>query len=377
MTEPSLAQNGGTVHTCADCGRFVATLEAPGDLLRPARLICEACAEPGALWKQCEPIGPAPEKRAFVWVDVEFLELVAPLLGAVELRTYLAAVQLCDGSRALCSQAKLARTAGLSRRNVVDAVELLQRIGLLVRAGTYGARGSRYLVVRTAQIGGDPARPCLLRPGAYAEARRALSVIRGSPVEARSVICDHVTRDPGITDTSDLGITDSPSLYPTGIQQTNQLAGRFAHPPTPERRNGARAPCLIAEAAAEAAAASWPEYSRHVVTDRALRLVEWAEAAGEPATEAQIAKFLSDGAQQDWIRRGVARAKNPISSGLHVWCDRERWLFRLRESNRAAARHAERERAAVVRELPQSERVSLARRALAAVDSASREKRLG
>jgi hypothetical protein len=73
----------------------------------------------------------------------------------------------------------------------------------------------------------------------------------------------------------------------------------------------------LSEQAAETAAGAWPEYSRRVVEDRAQILVEWAEQAGEAVTAGQLVRFLRDGAEQNWIRRGVDRGR--IGSGLHVW----------------------------------------------------------
>lgn len=368
MPEPSVIETAGLVQPCAICGQYEATLRAPDELsslLGGETLACEVCADPGRLWDHCEPLGLRPGRQGFVAVELEFLERVRPGLTATEFCTYLAAVQLCDGLRALCSLSKLATAAALSRRNVVDAVRLLERIGVLVKAGTYGAKGSRYLVVRAQLIGSDPVRPCLVRPSIYREAQAALSVIRGSPVGARSVQPDHQTGDPGITGTGDLGITDRLSYDPKGIQLTNKLHQSPAHPP-PNGRNGAAAPCSLFEQAAEAAATDWPDYSLSCLTERATTLAGWADEAGEPVSAEQIARFFRDGAGQAWIRRGVERGR--ISSGLHVWCDRDRWIHRLKESNRAAARRAEREQAARVRELPPAERARLARAALAELE---------
>jgi len=377
MSAPSLAESPGLVQPCAVCGQFEATITAPASEPFDAQTpICEVCGEVHGAWGAAEPIPQPVQPRAFVWVDLEFLELVRPLLTAVEFCTYLAAVQLCDGRRGLSSQAKLARAANLSRRNVVDAVELLIRVGLVVNAGSYGSKGSRYLVVREALIGADPARPCLLRPGVYQDAQdrllqlgRKLPAVQtsdrrsrvraiGDPGSRIPVIREAPIRDPGITGIRDRGITASPYYDPKGIQQTNKQHGSPTHPPS-DGGPGPAGPVPIFEQAAESAADSWPAYSLAVLTDRAAVLVGWADEHGEAVTAEQAARFLREGASADWLRRGAERAQNPIGSTLHVWCDQQRWIRWLRKDSAAAARRAEHSRAAEVRELPKAERLRI------------------
>jgi hypothetical protein len=384
MSEPSVAESRSLVQPCATCGRFEATLSAPPDGDSDEETpICEACADVGQLWRHCAPVPQQTERRAFVWVDLECLELVRPGLTAVEFCTYLAAIQLCDGHRALCSLNKLSAAAHVARRNVVDAVDLLVRVGLLVKAGSYGWRGTRYLVVRPGLIGADPERPGLIRPAVYQEARGALVVLgrirpeaqngaSGSPLRGATVREDHQASDPGITTASDPGITVAPYYDPKGIQQTNQHSGGSpTHPPS--GRNGAPAPCSIFEQAAESAAGDWDDYSLHVLTDQAIRLAGWAEQAAESVTAEQLAGFLRAGASQDWLRRGAERSDKPIASTLHVWCDRNRFLRWLRESNRAAGRRAERAQQEHNRTLPPQERRRLAQQALAELERMTRE----
>lgn len=363
MPMPSVAESGRLVQPCAACGRFEASLLAPADLVEPARHICEVCADPGDLWRQCDPYGPAPASKGFVWVDLAFLDLVAPLLGAVEFRSYLAISRLCDGHRGASSLSKLAAAAVVSRRNVVDAVALLERVGLVAKILRGGSKGSRYLIVRPHVIHRGPDVPCLVRGGVYVEAAAALAVIRGSSRGGPAVIRGSPEQGSGDHQASDLGITAGLSLCPDQIPQTNQLA--MGSPPTHPRagRNGANAPCSLAEQAAESAAGAWPAYRRRVVAEVSAGLVGWAEQAGEGVTVAQLSAFLRNGVEQTWLQRGVEQGR--IASALHVWCDQERWIRWLGESNRRARCRAERDRGERMRDRPTAERLQIAREAAA------------
>ena len=239
MSEQSLPEPAPLVQLCTACGRFAATLLAPPDLFSGGSHVCELCAEQDGQCEACQPYGPAAERRPFLWVDVDFFELVAPLLSAVELRTYLGAVRLCDGHRGPSSLSKLARAAAVSRRNVVDAIALLERVGLVCKGGRYGPKGTRYLLVRPHLIGMDPGRPCLVRAAVYQDAKKALSVIRGSPVDPLLVIRGSPDWGSGDHQSSDPGITKGLSPMSTGHQHTNHHADRSpTHPPPPPLRGG-------------------------------------------------------------------------------------------------------------------------------------------
>lgn len=370
MSDASLVESGGLRQPCADCRRFEATLLAPAGDSGPERFICEACADAGDLWRDCQAFAPERETRPFVLVDLPFLDLVAPLLGAVELRTYFGVARLTDGHRKAYSAAAIARAAVAAPRNVADALRILKAAGLVVLFPRRGPKPPRYMVVRPQSTHRDAAIPALIRPDVYEEAAAALPGIRGSELakrrNAKAVIPGSEVIGSGDPVTTDPQIRSSRTLCPDQIRSNHLRSGGKPAQPTPERGKAAPAACSIAEQAAETAAGKWEGYALTCLVEQARRLLAWSGGTERPATRRELTGYLLEGAGTDWLQRAAQRpGPNRVGSPLHVWCQRKRWIEWLDKKRTATRLEAQRERAAKVRELPVAERIAAAAKGLA------------
>lgn len=365
-------------HLCAECNEFEVTLSIPPGGGTAERLfLCERCADRDDRWRYADDCAPAPGSASFLWVDTEFFQRCWPLLRSAERSVYLAIVYLVDNrtERPNVQGKDVAAAAGCALRNVRAPLRVLADAGLIVRLERSGPLGTRYLLVRphvTSRSRGAPS--TVLRADVYARAAERLPVIHSSPVTGRQ---PGATGDPTCTSPVTVGspvpviesspvaapLLLSPSVPPPSIPDGAPEAS-----PVPGNGKGRRDGNLIVREAVTGAAELWPDYSEAKIAEQVARVYDWAKRARLQVTAAHIVDFFRDGARGStagnaeaiW-RSYDAGGSNAVNSPLHVWIVPHRWKRWIRKRLLLDARSRERKRAAHVRELPQADRLEIAR----------------